>query len=190
MSNFLQAWWHPRKFLAKNSKNWSLGLRSNSYKKNWEPKQDKFQSQKIRYRPDKLQARQVAGQISNRPDTLQDRLWTGPDKLQARLWTGYIKLQAILRFKLDKLQAIEPIHIFYKEKPVDENNIFTANRAEEIEIEEVRFKKSKEYAVTALSINQGIDSRLVAVTDADWQEAISNLIQKLLKDKKRSRYWP
>ena len=82
---------------------------------------------------------------------------------------------------------MEPIRIFYKEKPVDENNIFTANRAEEIEIEEVRFKKSKEYAVTGLSINQGIDSRLVAVTDADWQEAISNLIQKLLKDKKRSR---
>ena len=79
---------------------------------------------------------------------------------------------------------MEPIHIFYKDLPVDESNIFTANRAEEIEKEEVRFKKSKEYAVTGLFINQDIDSRLVAVTHADWQEAISNLIQKLLKEKK------
>ena len=79
---------------------------------------------------------------------------------------------------------MEPIHIFYKEIPVDESNIFTANRAEEIEKEEVRSKKSKEYAVTGLFINQEIDSRLVAVTHADWQEAISNLIQKLLKEKK------
>ena len=79
---------------------------------------------------------------------------------------------------------MEPIHIFYKELPVDESNIFTANRAEEIEKEEVRFQKSKEYAVTGLFINQDIDSRLVAVTHADWQEAISNLIQKLLKEKK------
>ena len=32
--------------------------------------------------------------------------------------------------------------------------IFTANLAEKIEVEEVKFKKSKEYAVTGLSINQ------------------------------------
>ena len=68
---------------------------------------------------------------------------TGPDKLQTWLWTGYVKLQAVLRFKIDKLQAMEPIHIFYKEVPVNENDIFTANIAEENEIEEVRFKQSK-----------------------------------------------
>ena len=38
---------------------------------------------------------------------------------------------------------MEPIHIFYKELPVDENDIFTANIVEENEIEEVRFKQSK-----------------------------------------------
>ena len=53
-------------------------------------------------------------------------------------------------------------------------------------MEEVRFKKSKEYAVTGLSINQGLDSSLVAVTDTDRQEAISTLIQKLVKEKKDS----
>ena len=79
---------------------------------------------------------------------------------------------------------MEPIHIFYRELPLDENNIFTANLAEKNEVEEVRFKKSKEYAITGLSINQDIDSDLVAVADVDKQEAISNLIQKLVKEKK------
>ena len=92
------------------------------------------------------------------------------------------KLQAVLRFRLHKLQAMEPIHIFYKEPPADENNIFTANVAEENEVEGVRFKKSKEYAITGLSINQDIDS--IAATDTYRQEAICNLIQKLVKEKK------
>ena len=38
--------------------------------------------------------------------------------------------------------------------PVDKSNIFTADMAEENEVENVRFKKSLEYAVTGLSINQ------------------------------------
>ena len=53
-------------------------------------------------------------------------------------------------------------------------NIFATNIAEEYEVEEVRFKKSKKYAITSLSINQDIDSSLGAVTDTDRQEAITN----------------
>ena len=62
---------------------------------------------------------------------------------------------------------MEPIHIFYRELPLDENNIFTGNLAEKNEVEEVRFKKSKEYEITGLSINQDINSDLVAVADVD-----------------------
>ena len=62
---------------------------------------------------------------------------------------------------------MEPIYIFYRELPLDENNIFTASLTEKNEIEEVRFKKSKEHAITGLSINQDIDSDLVAVADID-----------------------
>ena len=76
---------------------------------------------------------------------------------------------------------MEPIHIFYKEPLADENNIFTANVAEENEVEGVRFKKSKEYAITGLSINQDVDS--IAALDTDRQEATCNLIQKLVKEK-------
>ena len=75
------------------------------------------------------------------------------------------------------------IHIFYNELPIDEN-IFTANLTEKNEVEEVRFKKSKKCAITGLSINQDVNSDLVAVTDTDRQEVISNLIQKHIKEKK------
>ena len=62
---------------------------------------------------------------------------------------------------------MELAHIFNKELPIDKNNIFTANIAELDEVEEVRFEKSKEYAVTGLSFYQDIDSSLVAVTYTD-----------------------
>ena len=54
----------------------------------------------------------------------------------------------------------------------------------ENEVEKVKFRKSIEYAVTGLSINQDIDSGLIVVTDTDRKEAINNLIQKLVKEKK------
>ena len=50
------------------------------------------------------------------------------------------------------------------------------------EVENVTFKKSVEYAVTGLSINQDIDSKIVAVTDTDRQHFLSTLIQKHVKD--------
>ena len=62
---------------------------------------------------------------------------------------------------------MEAIHIFYKELPVDENNIFTADITEKNEVENVRFKKLLEYVVTRHSINQDIGSALVTVTDID-----------------------
>ena len=79
---------------------------------------------------------------------------------------------------------MEPIHIFSKELSTDKNNIFTANSAEQNEVVEVKFRKSREYAVTVLSINQDIHSDLVEVTDTDRQEEISNLTQRLVKQKK------
>ena len=52
---------------------------------------------------------------------------------------------------------MEPIHIFYRELFTDKNNIFLANLAMKNEIEEVKFKKSREYAVTGLSINHDLE---------------------------------
>ena len=44
------------------------------------------------------------------------------------------------------------LHIFYKELPVDDDNIFSANVAENNEIEEVSLKKDQKYMVTGLSL--------------------------------------
>ena len=39
---------------------------------------------------------------------------------------------------------MEPVHIFYKDLPVDENTIFVANLTEKNEVEKIKFKKSRE----------------------------------------------
>ena len=43
--------------------------------------------------------------------------------------------------------------------------------------------------VTGLSINQDIDSSLVAVTDTDRQYVLSNLIQKYIKEPKEPNFY-
>ena len=76
---------------------------------------------------------------------------------------------------------MEPIHIFYEELPVNENNIFIANLTEKNEVKNVRFKKSLEYSVTGVSIGQDIGWTL---TDIDRQNFLRNTIQNLVKEKK------
>ena len=80
---------------------------------------------------------------------------------------------------------MEPIHYFYKELPADENNIFTGDIAEQKGVENVKFKKSQEYAVTGLSINQDIGSELVTVTDVNKLNILNSSIQNLVKEKKQ-----
>ena len=78
------------------------------------------------------------------------------------------------------LKKMEPIHIFYKELTVAENNIFTANINEKNEVENVRFKKSVVHAVTRPLINQDINTTLIVGTDMGRQNVLSNLIQKFV----------
>ena len=58
---------------------------------------------------------------------------------------------------------MESAHIFYKELPIDDDNIFTANLSEKNKVQGILFKKFNEYAVTGLSINQDTDT-LIEVT--------------------------
>ena len=80
---------------------------------------------------------------------------------------------------------MEPTNIFYKELPADENNIFTADIAEKNEVENGKFKKSQEFVVTGLSINQDTGSELVTETDINKLNILSNSIENLVKQKKK-----
>ena len=79
---------------------------------------------------------------------------------------------------------MEPVHIFYEQLPVDENNVFTADITEKNKVEYMKFKKSQEYAVTGLFIKQEISSELVTVTDVNKLNNLSNFTQSLVKEKK------
>ena len=68
---------------------------------------------------------------------------------------------------------MEPAHVFYKKLPLDENKIFSTNLSEN-------------NAVTGLSIKQEVESDLVLVADLDAQNALSDLIKKLCKEKRRA----
>ena len=61
---------------------------------------------------------------------------------------------------------MEPIHIFYNDLEIDGNDVFTANISQENEVENVLFKKNKEYPITEMTIKPDIvDSDIVKVTD-------------------------
>ena len=85
---------------------------------------------------------------------------------------------------------MEPVHIFYKDLPVDENNIFIVNLTEKNQVEEVKFKKSREYAVTGLSVNQDIGTDFIAVGETDREKVLSKLIQTLVKGKREPYLFP
>ena len=88
---------------------------------------------------------------------------------------------------------MEPIHIFYKELLVDVDNIFTANisekNEEKNEVKNVKFLKSQEYGVTGMTIIPDIkDSSILRVTNEKKLKALSEKIQELVKNKKRTKF--
>ena len=82
---------------------------------------------------------------------------------------------------------MELTHIFDKELPIDENNIFTANINEKNEVQNILLRKSNEYAVAGLAINQNTDN-LIEVTDRNWKITLQELIENLLKEGKEEEH--
>ena len=75
------------------------------------------------------------------------------------------------------------LHIFYKELPVDDDNIFSANVAENNEIEEVSLKKDQKYMVTGLSINQKTDTDVI-IPDLNVRNSLSDMIKSYEEERK------
>ena len=72
---------------------------------------------------------------------------------------------------------------FYNELPLDENNIFSANLAENNEIEEIKSKKSKNDPISGLAINQEVNSDFVPLRNIDAWNALRDLIRIYSKEK-------
>ena len=74
-------------------------------------------------------------------------------------------------------------HVFYKELPVDEDNIFSVNLTKTNEIEQVNLKKSKKNAISGLSIDQVLKSN-VSLPDIEGRKALSNILRVYTEEKK------
>ena len=80
---------------------------------------------------------------------------------------------------------MDPVHIFFKELEIDQDNTFTANVSQENEVENVIFSKDKEYAVTAMVVKPDIaDPELVQIENPKELDRISKEIQELIKNYK------
>ena len=80
---------------------------------------------------------------------------------------------------------MNPLHIFFKELEIDQDNTFTANVLQENEVENVIFNTDKEYAVTGMVIKPDIaDSELVKIENTKELDRISKEIQEIIKNYK------
>lgn len=90
--------------------------------------------------------------------------------------------------KKNKLEhKMAPVHIFYKELPIDDDNIFTTNLSEKVEVQGILHKKYNEYPVIGLFINQDTDN-LIKVTDRNKKKILQELIEGLLKEEKKNKH--
>ena len=69
-------------------------------------------------------------------------------------------------------------YIFYKEVPVDEDNIFSINLSEDNGIDGVKLKKSKKYEISGLSINQSTGLG-VLLPNIEGKKALSNILRTI-----------
>ena len=65
-------------------------------------------------------------------------------------------------------------HVFYKEIPLDEDNVFSANLTKNNRVEQVKFKKSKIYAISGLSIDQDTQPN-VSLPNIKGKKAFSDI---------------
>ena len=69
---------------------------------------------------------------------------------------------------------MDPLHIFFNELEIDQDNTFTANVSQENEVENVVFNTDKEYVVTGMVIKRDIaDFELLKIENTKELDRIS-----------------
>ena len=74
-------------------------------------------------------------------------------------------------------------NVFYEELSVDEDNFFSANLTKNNEIEQIKFKKSKIYIISGLSIDQDLKSN-VSLRNIEGRKALSGILRVYGEEKK------
>ena len=75
-------------------------------------------------------------------------------------------------------------HVFYKEISVDEKNIFSANLAENNDVDQIKFDKSKTYSISRLSIHQDIQSN-VSLLNIEGKKVRSDILKTYAQEKEK-----
>ena len=75
-------------------------------------------------------------------------------------------------------------HVFYKEIPLDEDNIFLASLTKNNEDEQIKLKKSKLYVTSGLSIDQDLKP-YISLPNIEGRKAL-NVISRVYTEEKKS----
>ena len=73
-------------------------------------------------------------------------------------------------------------HVFYREIPLDEKNIILAKLTENNEVEQIKFNKSKLYAISELSNDQDITPN-VSLPKLEGKKALSDILKTYAEEK-------
>ena len=79
---------------------------------------------------------------------------------------------------------MEFCRVFYKKIPLDEDNIFSANLTENNGVQQVKFKKSKIYSISGLSIDQDTQYN-VSLPNVKERKALSNILRTYTEEKNK-----
>ena len=80
---------------------------------------------------------------------------------------------------------MNPVHIYFKEIDIDQDQSFTINFAKENEIENVLFDGQNEYSVSRMNIRPVLkDEKIIKVQNKKEQKKISEEVQELIRQNK------
>ena len=80
---------------------------------------------------------------------------------------------------------MNPVHIYFKEIDIDQNQSFTINFAKENEIENISFDGQIEYGVSRMNIRPVLkDEKIIKFENKKKEKKISEEIQELIKQNK------
>ena len=73
---------------------------------------------------------------------------------------------------------------FYREFPLDEDNIFSANLTENNKVEQISFETSKLCPINGLSLDQGTASN-VSLPNIEGKETLSDILKTYVEEKNK-----